>query len=88
MHLELQSLVAAGLSPQQALITSIINGPEFFGLSKFYGSIAKNKIANLIILDKNPLENIENLGTNRATIIKGKVYDKEMLTAMLKDMKN
>ncbi|WP_237708834.1 amidohydrolase family protein [Gillisia marina] len=88
LHLELQSLVAAGLTPQQALITSIINGPEFFGLSEFYGSISENKIANIIILDKNPLENIENLTTNRATIIKGKIYDKQMLAAMLKDMKN
>ncbi len=88
LHLELQSLVAAGLTPQQALITSVINGPEFFGLSEFYGSISENKIANIIILDKNPLENIENLGTNRATIIKGKIYNKKKLAAMLKDMKN
>ena len=87
LHLELQSLVAAGLTPQQALITSIINGPEFFGLREFYGGIAKNKIANLVILDKNPLEDINNLTNINATIIKGKVYDKKMLDTMLKDLK-
>ena len=85
--LELQSLVAAGLSPQQALITSIVNGPEFFGLGKFYGSIAENKVANLIILEKNPLEDIKNLNNIRATIIKGKVYDKKVLNTMLKSIK-
>lgn len=88
LHLELQSLVAAGLTPKQALITSIVNGPEFFGLGKFYGSIAKNKVANLVILDKNPLEDIKNLTNIKASIIKGKVYDKIMLDNLLKNIKN
>ncbi len=87
LHLELQSLLAAGLTPQQTLITSIINGPEFFELSEFYGSIAENKVANLIILDGNPLEDLKNLNNIRATIIKGKVYDKKMLDTMLRDLK-
>jgi imidazolonepropionase-like amidohydrolase len=87
LHLELQSLVAAGLTPQEALITSIINGPDFFGLGEFYGGITKNKVANLLILEKNPLEDIKNLGNIRATIIKGKAYDKKMLDTMMKDLK-
>ncbi|WP_026839744.1 amidohydrolase family protein [Gillisia sp. JM1] len=86
--MELQSLVGAGLTPQQALITSIVNGPEFFGLGKFYGSIAKSKVANLVILEKNPLKDIKNLTSIKATIVKGKVYDKMMLDNLLKDIKN
>ncbi|WP_034924646.1 amidohydrolase family protein [Gillisia sp. CAL575] len=87
LHLELQSLVAAGLTPQQALITSMINGPEFFGLREFYGSIAEHKVANLVILERNPLENIKNLDNIKATIIKGKVYDKKMLDNLLQELK-
>lgn len=87
LHMELQELVDAGLSPQEALTTSIINGPKFFELGEFYGGIAENKVANLVILNKNPLEDIKNLGTIRATIIKGKVYDKKKLENMLKQLK-
>ena len=88
LHLELQSLVAAGLTPQQALITSLINGPEFFGLGKSYGGISKNKIANLVILEKNPLEDIKNLSNIKASIIRGNIYDRSMLDSMLKEIKN
>ena len=88
MHLELQSLVAAGLTPQQALITSLINGPEFFDLGDSYGGIAKNKIANLVILEKNPLEDIKNLINIKASIVRGNVYDKIVLDSILKEIKN
>ena len=59
LHGELQSLVAAGLSPQQALQTSFQNGAEFFGLGEFYGNIRQGMVADILILDKNPLKNIE-----------------------------
>ncbi len=88
LHSELKSLVAAGLTPQQALITSIINGPKFFSLEKSYGSVATNKVANLVILDNNPLEDINNLNSIQATITKGKVLDKTKLRALLKEVKN
>lgn len=87
LHMELQSLVDAGLTPQQALIASIVNGPEFFGLGEVYGGISENKIGNLVILEKNPLDDIKNLGDVQATIVKGKIYNKKMLDTMLKDLK-
>jgi len=79
LHLELESLVAAGLTPQEALITSIINGPKFLDLGEYYGSVAEIKVANLVILDKNPLEDIENLKNITATIIKEKCTIKRYL---------
>ncbi|MEE2772430.1 MAG: amidohydrolase family protein [Bacteroidota bacterium] len=60
LHAELKVLVDAGLTPAQALQTSVINGPKFFGLEKDYGAIEKGKIGDILILNKNPLENIEN----------------------------
>lgn len=60
LHSELAALVDAGLTPAQALQTSVINGPKFFGLEPYYGSIEKGKIGDMLILKENPLENIKN----------------------------
>lgn len=60
LHSELADLVDAGLTPAQALQTSVINGPKFFGLEPFYGSIEKGKIGDILILKRNPLEDIKN----------------------------
>jgi len=60
LHSELEELVNAGLTPAQALETSIINGPEFFEVGEYFQSIEKGKVADLIILQKNPLEDIRN----------------------------
>ena len=49
LHSELEALANAGLSPAQALQTSIINGPKFFELGEFYGSLEKGKVADIII---------------------------------------
>lgn len=59
LHSELAALVDAGLTPSQALQTSVINGPKFFGLETYYGSIEKGKIGDMLILKENPLENIK-----------------------------
>lgn len=86
LHMELQSLVNAGLTPQQALTTSIINGPEFFELGDYYGNISENKVANLVILGGNPLKDIKNLNLVKATVVKGRLYDKKHLDTMLAEL--
>ena len=87
LHSELKQLVMAGLSPQQALITSFINGPKFFNLQEHYGSVSSGKVADLILLDKNPLENIENLSSINIVLTKGTVYEKSALNNMLRKSK-
>ncbi len=87
LHSELKHLVMAGLSPQQALITSFINGPKFFNLQEHYGSVSSGKVADLILLDKNPLENIENLSSINIVLTKGTVYEKSALNNMLRKSK-
>jgi imidazolonepropionase-like amidohydrolase len=59
MHQELELMVRYGLTPQAALKASVINGPAFFGLSKDYGAVQKGKMADLLLLDANPLEHIQ-----------------------------
>lgn len=88
LHGELTSMVEAGLTPQQALQTSIIYGPEFFDLEDKFGSVTKGKVADLLLLEKNPLENIEHLREIIAVVRQGKVYDKAGLKGMMNEIKN
>ncbi|TBW28303.1 amidohydrolase family protein [Gramella sp. KN1008] len=74
LHSELEELVNAGLSPAQALLTSVINGPEFFDLENSYGSLEKGKVADMIILKKNPLEDIKNTRSIKFVIKNNKIY--------------
>ncbi|MGW9685470.1 amidohydrolase family protein [Flagellimonas sp. 2504JD1-5] len=88
LHGELIMLVEAGLTPQQALECSIVNGPKFFGLENFYGSIENNKVADLILLNKNPLQNIKNIEEINIVINKGKIFDGKSISQMLRLLKN
>jgi hypothetical protein len=85
MHDELAIMVKYGLTPQQALICSIINGPEFFNQSKLYGAVAKQKNADLLILNANPLLDINNTKKIDAVINKGKYLNRKYLDNLLAD---
>ena len=87
LHGELNALSKAGLSNAQTIRTSIINGPEFLDLGNEYGSIASGKVADILILDKNPLENIDNLKKINTVIKSGKVYDRKSLDTMLENLR-
>ncbi|MEP6260106.1 MAG: amidohydrolase family protein [Gillisia sp.] len=85
---ELKSLVGAGLTPREALETSVINGPKFFDLLEFFGSVGQGKVAHLVLLDENPLEDLANLGNPAAVIKSGKVYTRKKLSALMEEIKN
>jgi imidazolonepropionase-like amidohydrolase len=87
IHLELQKLVEYGLSPREALVASVINGPDYFGLNKSFGEVAVGKKADLLLLNSNPLEDIANTLSIEDVIKGGKVYDREKLDQMLADIK-
>jgi imidazolonepropionase-like amidohydrolase len=87
IHKELELLVNAGLTPQEALITSIINGPKFIGLESEYGSIESGKIADLLILEENPLEDISNTQTIYSVVAKGKRFSNSSLNQLMKSIK-
>lgn len=87
IHLELQKLVKYGLTPREALEASIVNGPEYFGMDELYGSIEEGKKANLLLLNSNPLENIEATLTIQSLILNGKLLNREKLDGMLADIK-
>jgi len=87
LHKELVSFVKAGLTPQQALVTSVINGPKFFELEDYYGSVDIGKVADLVLLDKNPLDNIENISKIIALVKNGKLYKKDSIDKMILKLK-
>lgn len=84
---ELERLVGAGLNPIEALKTSIVNGPAFFDLQAYYGSLEKGKVADILVLGKNPFENIEALRETIAVISKGHLYEKSDLQEMIQPLK-
>lgn len=60
IHRELEFMVAAGLTPFAALETGTINAARFFNEESDYGSVTSGKIADLVLLDANPLQDISN----------------------------
>lgn len=72
LHQELELMVKyGGISPQAALKASVINGPAFFGLQNDYGAVSKNKKADLLLLDANPLEYIKATQSIHAVVRNG-----------------
>jgi imidazolonepropionase-like amidohydrolase len=88
LHEELEAMVRSGLSPAQALKTSVINGPLFFDLQDEYGNVETGKKADLLILENNPLEDIRNTTTIRYVIQGEQVFDRTMLMEMLEQVRD
>ena len=63
----------------EAIRAATINGARALGLDKELGSIEKGKLADLIVLDRNPLENIRNTETIRMVMVNGRLYDAKTL---------
>jgi len=78
-HWELWMLAQGGMENHQALKAATINGAKYLGMEKEIGSLASGKLADIIVLDKNPLENIENSNSVKYTIINGRIYDAESM---------
>lgn len=73
LHNELALLVEAGLSPLEALQAATRNPAEFLGRLGLLGTVERGKIADLVLLDANPLEDIQNTLKIHAVIIGGKL---------------
>ena len=74
LHLELQRLVAAGLTPLEALRTATINPARFFGKMSDSGSVQADRLADLVILRANPLDDIVNTRTIAGVIADGRYW--------------
>ena len=78
-HWELWMLQQGGMSNLQAIQCATINGAVYLGLDKEIGSLKTGKLADLVVLDKNPLENIRNTESIRYVSVNGRVFDANQL---------
>lgn len=86
LHDELALYVKAGLTPMQALQSATRNPAEYLGELKQHGTIEKNKLANLILLDADPLADIKNTTRINAVIQNGIYLSRKDLDKILADV--
>ena len=83
VHRELRTLVAAGLTPYEALATGTINVARFYNAEAERGTIAPGKRADLVLVEGNPLANIENTSRISGVLINGRWMTKEEIAKRL-----
>lgn len=83
LHDELILMTEAGLSPLEALQTATINPAIFLGREKETGTVQEGKLADLVLLDANPLEDIGNIKKIYTVVSNGKLLERSNLDSML-----
>ena len=86
LHEELTALVQAGLSNLEALKTATINPAIFFNKQDLFGTIDEGKLADLVLLDANPLDDINNTRKINAVVANGKLLQRKDLDKLLDDV--
>jgi imidazolonepropionase-like amidohydrolase len=80
---ELQLMVHAGLTTAEALFSATVGPAHFLGKSAQFGSVAKGELADLVLLDADPLTDIRNVQRIRAVIANGRLFDRQALDELL-----
>ena len=76
-HWEIWMFQQGGMTPLESLRAATLDGARYLGMESEIGSIEAGKLADLIVLDRNPLENIRNTHSVRYTMVNGRLYDAE-----------
>jgi imidazolonepropionase-like amidohydrolase len=74
-HREMELMVQSGLTPMQVIQSFSKGASEALGIDKEFGTLAKGKAADLLVLEKNPLENITNMRTIQTIYLGGKKFE-------------
>ena len=88
LHEELQRFVAAGFTPLEALQTATLNPARFFHMEANLGTIERGKIADLVILEANPLDDIRNTQKIAAVILNGRYLSHADLQKILQKVED
>jgi CubicO group peptidase (beta-lactamase class C family) len=83
LHEELELLVATGLTPAEALRAATLSAAEYLEAADSLGTIAPGILADLVLLDANPLDDIRNTQRIRAVIFGGRYSDRQALDKVL-----
>jgi imidazolonepropionase-like amidohydrolase len=79
LHRELELLIASGLSPAEALRAATSTAAQALGKEDQLGTIAPGRLADMVVLDADPLEGVQNLAKIRLVVARGKTYAPEAL---------
>jgi imidazolonepropionase-like amidohydrolase len=88
LHDELRLLVRAGLSPLESLQTATIKPALYLGFEKDLGNVATGKLADLVLLQADPLLDISNTRKIEAVIVNGRFLPRKALDSLLTDAEN
>ena len=83
LHEELQRFVAAGFTPLEALQTATLNPAKFLGMEDRLGTIEKGKLADMVLLDANPLDDVANTQKIAGVVANGRYLSRADLDKML-----
>ncbi|WP_428330738.1 amidohydrolase family protein [Mucilaginibacter sp.] len=78
-HWELWMLTQGGMTPMQALRCATINGASYLGMDKEIGSLEVGKLADMVILNDNPLDDIRNSDKIKYVMVNGRLYDADSM---------
>lgn len=83
LHSELEFLVRAGLSPLEAIESATVRPAEYFSLQDEMGTIDVGKKADMVLLDANPLDDINNTKKISAVVTKGRLLTRDDLEELV-----
>ncbi len=86
-HWELWMLGQGGMKPHDILKVATINGAEYLGMEKELGSLEKGKLADLIVLNRDPLQDIRNTENIKYVMVNGRLYDAESMNELGENVK-
>jgi imidazolonepropionase-like amidohydrolase len=78
-HWEIWMMAMGGMTNHEALRAATLNGAKALGLSNDIGSLENGKLADMIVLDANPLADIKNTATVRYVMVNGRIFDAQTM---------
>jgi imidazolonepropionase-like amidohydrolase len=87
LHQELELLASAGLTPIEAIRTATLNPARYFGLEDSLGTVESGKLADLILLSANPVEDIRHTQRIEGVMANGRYFDRAALDGLLAEAK-
>ncbi|WP_214070246.1 amidohydrolase family protein [Mucilaginibacter sp. dw_454] len=78
-HWEMWMLAQGGMTPLQVIRCATINGASYLGMDKEIGSLQNGKLADLIVMNQNPLDDIRNTNNIKYVMLNGRLYDSDSM---------